>query len=184
VSKCLISKVLNSKGIKREAVAAGHIPPPRRSSRKVLTKTVLRKIDLLTSKENPPSQKQISHKVKVSRSSVGKALTILKKKLRRKIKVHQLTENHKKNRRRTCKNFYSNYLTEDKSEFVVSLDEALFSLQDTNGCRKVYYETIGEKNPQSGHTNIKKTFVKSSWLLCNLRAWGVTTYQSSSKSEN
>ena len=39
-----------------------------------------------------------------------------------------------------------NYLTKDKSDCLVSLDEELFSLQDTNSQRKIYYITKGENN--------------------------------------
>lgn len=58
--------------------------------------------------------------------------------------MHQLTEKHKKNRPRNCKNI-ANYLTEDKKEFVVTLDEALFSLQDPHGQRRIYYDLVTQK---------------------------------------
>lgn len=146
VSKGTIHNVLKNKGHGREARSQGRLPSPQRRCKKVLTRTVLKKIDLLTSKDNPLPQREVSRRVKVSQASVHRAIKILGKKKRRKIRVHQLTEKHKKNRRRTCKNFYVNYLTNKKSEYLVSLDEALFSLQDTNGQRKVYYTTNDEKN--------------------------------------
>lgn len=125
VSKKGITNVLKNRGKKRQALAEGPTPPPRRSRRKVLTQAVLRKIDLVTSKDNPPTQRQIARQVKVSQSSVNRAIKILNKKVRRKPRVHQLTEKHKKNRRLTCKQFYKNYLTHDRSEYLVTLDEAL-----------------------------------------------------------
>ena len=96
LSKSLISKLLNNNGKKRAAVAAGLPPPPKRQPLKVLDSTVLRKINLLTSKENPPTQKQFSSIVKVSKSSLGRAIKTLKKIVRRKTRMHQLTEKHKK----------------------------------------------------------------------------------------
>lgn len=88
----IITKVLKNQGKNREALFAGLQPPPNRYARKVLTTTVLRKIELLTSKENPPTQTQISKKVKVSVSSLNRATKILKKRIRRKTRVHQLND--------------------------------------------------------------------------------------------
>ena len=173
ISKRSIYNILKNKGIRREAHAAGLPPPPIKCPLRVLTPTVLRKIDLLTSKESPPSQRQIARKVKVSQSTVKNAIKVLKKKLRRKTRVHQLTEKHKKNRRRTCKNFYSNYLTKGKSEFVVSLDEALFSLQDVNGKRKVYYDLVNQKNPSKWAFQHKENFCKKFMVVGAISGRGV-----------
>ncbi len=173
LAKGTISKVLNNKGKKREAIAAGLPPPPRKYPRKVLTPTILKKIDLLTSKENPSSQKDIGRKVKVSTMSVNNAIKILKKKLRRKTKVHQLTPKQKKNHRVACKNFFLNYLKNDKNEFLVSLDEALFSLQDTNGSRKIYYDLDTQKNPSKWAFQQKENFFKKFMVVGAISGRGV-----------
>jgi len=102
---------------------------PQTRVRKVLIRPVLKKIDLLTSKGNSPPQRAVARLTKVSETSVRRAIKVLGKQKRRKMQVNQLTEKHKKNRRLTCKIIYVNYLTKDKSDFLVSLDEELFSLK-------------------------------------------------------
>lgn len=73
ISKGLISKVLNAERIKCESRALGLLPPPKKYPRKVLTSTVLRKIDLLTTKKYPPTQKHIPLAAKMSTGAVHKA---------------------------------------------------------------------------------------------------------------
>jgi len=67
--------------------------------------------------------------------------TDLKKKVYKKTKVHALEERHKVNRKRTCRKLYENRLAGNRSEYAVTLDEALFFLQDCNGVRKICYGT-------------------------------------------
>jgi len=54
-------------------------------------------------------------------------------------KVHALKESHKQNRKTNSRKLYEKHLAGKKSEFVVTLDEALFYLQDVNGTRTICY---------------------------------------------
>jgi HTH domain len=139
----------------------------------VLNTNVLKKIDRVTAKESPPSQKEIARQLQVSRRTVQRGIKILKKTIRRKTKVHQLTDAQKKNRLRTCRNFYRNYLTRNKSEYLVSLDEALFCLQDCNGQRRIYYSTGAEKNPPKWVLPRKENFCRKFMVVGAISGRGV-----------
>lgn len=173
VSLGTINRVLHGIGKNRKARNAGLPRTPKQTPRKVLTPNVLRKIDRMTSKANPPSQREMSRKLGVSLTSVNRSVKILNKKLRYKTKVHQLTSKQKENRRRVCRKFYENYLKKGNSEFVVSLDEALFSLQDVNGQRRIYYDLATEKNPSKWAYQHKENFCKKFMIVGAISGRGV-----------
>src|SRR5262249_50290958 len=63
----------------------------------------------------------------------------LNKKKRKKVKVHQLTPAHIQNRKTTHRKLYEKYLAGQRSEFVVTLDEAFFYIDDCHGKRRICY---------------------------------------------
>ena len=53
--------------------------------------------------------------------------------------MHALKDSHKANRKTNARKLYEDHLAGEKSEFIVTLDEALFNLQDCSGKRKNYF---------------------------------------------
>jgi [histone H3]-lysine36 N-dimethyltransferase SETMAR len=162
VSKSLVHNVIKNVGERRQAATAGLPPPVKRQPRKVATRAVIRKVDALISKRNPPTQRQIAKTVKVSKTTVGRIIRWLKKNIRRKTRVHKLLPRHIQNRRTTCRNLYEKVLAGRKCEFVVTLDEAMFGLHNTNGERKICYLRKGQDMPENwvvDRDNFFKTFM-------------------------
>jgi hypothetical protein len=173
ISKNGITKILNSVGKNRSAKSQGLPTPPKVRPPTVVNCDVIRKIKKMIDLDNPPTQKVMANKVGISQTTVHRVIKKLNKRIVRKARCHILTEKHKKIRRRTCKLFHQNYLTEDKSEFVVTLDEAMFSLQDTNGRRSIYYELKTEKNPRRLVVNRRENFCKKFMVVGGLSGRGV-----------
>lgn len=97
VSDCAIHRIRKCKGIHRRAQAFGLVtPPPKRTPVKV-KKRDLEKLKKMTSEENPPSQRAMASRLAISQSHINKLIrTKLGKTIRKKTKVHVLTERHKK----------------------------------------------------------------------------------------
>lgn len=173
LSKATVSRILRNIGIKRQSVLKGHLQPPRKRTRKVLKPEVLRKIDLMTSGEDPHTQNEIARKLDIPQSTVNRGIKILGKRLYQKTRVHQLLNVHRKNRRTNCRKFIKNYMTHNKSEFLVTLDEALFFLYDNRGKRKVYYRKIGEKQNRNFVLPKRETFSKKFMVVAAISGRGV-----------
>lgn len=141
-----IYNVLHCIGERREARQQGFSTPPKPHPRPKRTKALLRKIDLLTSKENPPSQDCMAKRFSVSQRTTGRVIhKDLGKKTHQKHELHVLGESHKQNRKRNCRKLYEEHLAGGKSNFVVTLDEALFFLDNCNGARKICYTKTTEE---------------------------------------
>jgi hypothetical protein len=109
---------------------------------KVREKAMIRKVDLLTSKENPPTYKEMSKKLGISSPTIHKIIhQDLKKITHRKRVVHALKTSHKENKKTNTRKLCEGHLAGKKSEFIVTLDEALFYLADCNGERRICYTT-------------------------------------------
>jgi hypothetical protein len=135
-----VYRIIKCEGEKRQAASKGLILPPRTRVRKARTPAAIKKVDCLTSKPNPKYQYQLARDVKVSQSSINRIIhQDLKKKTRRKRRVHRLNASHKKNRTTNSRKLYEGHLAGNRSEFVVTLDEAYFFIGDTNGKRSIYY---------------------------------------------
>ena len=74
--------------------------------------------------------------------------TIIHKDLRAKLKqntrVHLLTAAHKQNRKANARKLYERHLVGDRSEYMITLDEAYFYLDNCNGTRKILYVRPGQ----------------------------------------
>jgi len=149
ISKSTVSNIVNCIGNRRNHKLVGMSSPKKPQPSKKVTKDILRKIDLLTDKENPPSQSFIAKKFNLAQTTVS---FVIRKKLGKKIKkktvVHALKPSHIANRKKNSIGLYKKRLAGQKSEFVVTLDEALFFLDDCKGSRKIYYKKPGKLDPE------------------------------------
>ena len=135
-----ISHILNSKGLRRESAKNGVPVPPKCQPCSVRSSKVIQKVALLVKKENPLSQREIAKRTGVSARTVRRIIhEDLGKVTRKKALVHVLKPKHVQNRKTNCRKLYETKLAGQKSEFAVTLDEALFYLQDCNGIRRICY---------------------------------------------
>jgi hypothetical protein len=135
-----IYDIIHNKGKRRVSIQKTGASPKNVYPCKKKTPALLRKINALTNKENPPSQNVMAKKLGISQGYVNRIIRKdLGKIVRRKVKVHRLKESHKKNRKTNCRKLYEGHLAGTRSEFVVTLDEALFFVQDCDGTRKICY---------------------------------------------
>ena len=74
VNRPTIHAVLSNKGIRRNAITKSLPVPKRQYPKKIWTKPLISKIDRLTSKENPPSQRQIAKECHVLQQTVFKVI--------------------------------------------------------------------------------------------------------------
>jgi [histone H3]-lysine36 N-dimethyltransferase SETMAR len=150
VSLQSISNIINCKGIKRQAEAAGRIPPPKEHPLKEHTKSIIPRLKRLSSSENPKTQRDIASRLGTSKSTINRVIKkYLGKVTRRKHPVHRLTASHMQNRKTNARKLYENHLAGDKDEYVITIDEALFKVQVSNKERKICYRRRGEKIPIS-----------------------------------
>lgn len=140
VSRSTIHRINKSIGKRNEAAEMGLPQPANAYPRKVRKPTLIRKIAREAAKENPPTQNQLAMKHKVSQRTIGRIIhEDLQKKTYKKTKVHALKPRHKQIRKSTSRKLYRGHLAGKKSEFAVTLDEALFFTQDCNGTRRICY---------------------------------------------
>lgn len=86
-------------------------------------------MDLLTSKEDPPTFAEIAKRRDTSRAIISIIVHQDLGKTRRKQAVlHALTDNHRRNRKRNCRTLYEHHLNGEKSQFVVILEKKIVLL--------------------------------------------------------
>lgn len=140
LSLTAIRNIVLCVGKRRQDDAAGVLKPKNQYPSFKVISEVIKKVDRLTTKEYPPSQRDIGKMTGLSQTTVHKIIhNNLQKKTRKKTLVHVLKESHKKNRKTTTRKLYENYLAGNPSGFLVTLDEALFFVQDCNQKRPIYY---------------------------------------------
>ena len=133
-------KIINNDGKRRSILSATGVKPKNDYPCKKKTPALLRKIDSLVNKENPPSQNAIAKQCNITQPYVHRIIhQDLGNQVRRKPRCHQLKESHKRNRKTNSRKLYEKHLAGQRSEFVVTLDEALFFVEDCNGTRKICY---------------------------------------------
>ena len=104
----------------------------------------------------------MGRRAKVSPRTVRRILADLCKTIRRKSKVHVLKPHHMRNRKRTCRKLYEHALAGNKSEFVMTLVEAMFGLHNCKGKRKICYVKKGQSIPENWYVdkdNFYNTFM-------------------------
>src|SRR6266704_1735897 len=77
VSQSTISRILRSDGEKWKACSENRKPKPRTRPRPVRSKTLIRKVNQLTSKENPPSQYEMSRRLGASRTTIQNIINMI-----------------------------------------------------------------------------------------------------------
>jgi len=101
-----------------------------------------------TAKKNPPSIRSMAKSLGVSGPTIIKGIhKDLKKKVRKKSRVHVLKPRHIRIRKTTARKLYEKHLAGKKSEFMVTLDEAWFYVDNCNGSRRICYRRVDEKMP-------------------------------------
>lgn len=172
LSQTAIVNIVNCVGNRRTARSQGMKSSIKRQPLKQSTRVALKKIDLLTRKKNPPSQRQMAKLVQVPRSTVQQIIKRLGKRVAFKTTVHSLNPKQIANRKTNSKKIYEKYLAGQKSEFVVSLDEAMFYVQNCNGKRRVCYVKRGEKIPENWVVQ-KGNFLKKHMVVGAISGRGV-----------
>lgn len=156
-----ICRVLKNMGIRRKALNKGEEKPKKRAKRLKRTPQMVNKIKGYVCQRNPMCHRDIKKKTSLSLRSINRIIhEDLNLKSRKKVKVHRLSENHKKNRKTTCRKLYEQHLAGERSEYAVTLDEALIYLDDSNGESKICYVKRGEQVPDSWVLEGDKSFRK------------------------
>lgn len=153
-----INNVINCKGIKRESRVNGQKWTYRRKS-PVLTADVLRTIKRKIKVENPPTLQNLADQIHIPLPTIQRAIRdkiIMKTK--KKTKVHILTERDKNNRKTNSRKLYENHLSGTKSEFVVTLDEAMMKVRQKGRERGFYYVEIGKKMDENIPVPVNENF--------------------------
>lgn len=141
-----IYRITRSIGKRREALSKGLAAPKNSYQPLKLNSNKLNIINRMTSGPHPKSQTEIANRVGVTQQRISQiAKEKLHKKVFKKRKVHRLTESHKANRKINSRKLYERHLAGKKSEFVVTLDEALFYAQDSNKTSEIFYSRHGKE---------------------------------------
>src|SRR5713101_3479745 len=156
-----ILKNKNIAGTSRVTHALGIAKPRQIHPRPKRSKTVLQKIEPLFKRQNPSTQRSIAKHLNMSLATVNRAIhQDLNYKTIKKRKVHRLNTQHKKNRKTNTRSLYEMHLAGLKSEYVVTLDEALFYVDDCYGKRKIGYVRKGFSVPDDWVFQNKESFKK------------------------
>lgn len=148
ISISSISRILKNVGLKRQAILQGKPVPKYRRPPLKRTPGMVKKIKVLANRENPASYRAMKNKSGLSLGSIHKVIhQDLGLQTRKKSKVHRLLPRHKKNRKTNCRKLYEQHLAGDRSEFAVTLDEALVYMNNVNGTRRICYVKKGEDVP-------------------------------------
>ena len=127
-STCL--RVIKGVGKRREARARGEQFKHTRCRPKC-TPAVLRRVRDLASRANPSSHSAMAQAVRLSKTRINQ---VIHKDLglvsRKKPRLHALTDQQRQNRATNARKLYEQVLAGDRSEFVVTLDEAMIHLND------------------------------------------------------
>jgi hypothetical protein len=154
VSDKTVSNVLNSIGYRRNHKSVGLSSPKKEQPRTVRTRALIQKIDNLTNKKDPPTQRAMAASLGVSVGTVNNVLCEdLGATARKKRRVHKLNPSHKANRKTNSRKLYEERLAGRNGEFCVTLDEAWFYLQDGSGSRRIYYKKEDQSDPEHPYEN-------------------------------
>jgi histone-lysine N-methyltransferase SETMAR len=143
-----ITRMIKNVGISRQAKSKGLLKPKYRRPPLKRTPAMIKKVKSLVNKKNPETWRTIAKVTGLTHPTIS---TIMYKDLglvkRKKSGVHKLSTKHQTNRKTNCRKLYEKHLAGDKSEFAVTLDEALVYLKNSNGERKICYLAKGEDVP-------------------------------------
>lgn len=173
ISQSTVIRIIACKTKKRQALANGDSGTTFQRRKRIRTKQNIDKVKKMISSANPPSQRSMAKQLKTSQRTIQVIIhTDLKAKLKKKTKVHKLTDAHKKNRKTNSRKLYENYLAGDKFKYMLTLDEAYFYLNNCNGVRKIFYVRNDQNVPQSWLTKCHESWPDGFMVVGGLTARG------------
>lgn len=159
VSISSICRILKNVGIRRRALNNEEGKPKFQRPSTKRTPEMIKKVKDYVTKSSPMSYRDIKKKTGLSLLAINKIIhQDLNLETRKRVKVHRLGPKQKKNRKTTCRKLYEKHLAGAKSEFAVTLDEALIYLEDSNGQSRICYVERGEQVPESWVLENDKSF--------------------------
>ena len=148
INQSTISRIKNNVGMEREHRSKGKIYTQRRD-RPIRTKSMVAKVRRIVTKENPPKKQQLADKLGLSRRTLSRIIQEdCHLELRSKRNVLTLTDKQMQNRKTNSRKLYRNHLSADKSDFAVTLDEALFYFIPGNQTSKTCFIKRGYQTPE------------------------------------
>lgn len=166
ISVSTICRILKNVGIRRQALNSKQPVPKFRRAPIKRTPEVIKKVKGFVVKENPMSYRDIANETPLSLNTIHKIVhQDISLQTRKKGKVHQLNESHKKNRKTNCRNLYENYLAGGRCEYAVTLDEAFIYLDDSNKNRSICYVKRGESVPECWIFEKNESFRKGFMII-------------------
>jgi uncharacterized protein YerC len=166
VSIATISRILQNIGIKRSATNNKQPAPQNRTAPIKRTPKTVQKVKRLANKKNPATYREIQKQTSLSLETIHKIMhKDLKLETKNKTRVHKLTAEHKKNRKTNFRKLYENHLAGQKSEYAVTLDEALVYVEDSNRERGICYIKQGETIPESWVMEKDESFKKGFMIV-------------------
>ena len=149
ISVKTITRILENVGIRRQALSEKRPVPKFNRPPIKRTCVMVTKVKSLVEKENPASYRHIQKQTGLTLYTINTIIhQDLNKETRKKTRVHKLTDAHKKNRKTNCRKLYENHIAGDRSEYAVTLDEALVYEDDANGQTQICYITREESVPE------------------------------------
>lgn len=144
---------------------------PKDSSRSLTP--IAKKVAQYINKENPMSQRNVAARLNISQSTVNRIIkTKLNLKMRKKTKVHVLSQKHIKERKTKCRKLYENHLAGQKWKYIVTLDEAWIYLNDCNQPRAIYYVKNEFKGVKDWVKQCRERFSKGFMVVAGFCAQG------------
>lgn len=171
IKKSGVNKVINGKGKEREARRNGQ-EYKRKVKPSKTTNRVLTELNQQTSNPNPLSQEQMGNKVGLSQAHVSRVIKDkLGKKVRKKMVVHALTPEDKKNRKTNARKLYDR-IPMDQLEFMVTLDESMMVLKKNNNQTKICYLKPGQQLPDNCLQENNECYPKKQMVVAGMTGRG------------
>ncbi|GAV04835.1 hypothetical protein RvY_15055 [Ramazzottius varieornatus] len=147
LAKSTVSRVWKSVGIEACKKSPAKIEKRKPRTPVIRTPTKIRKIADLCSSDDPIPQRSIAARVFVSLHTVTTIVhQDLGAKVRKKTKVHYLTEKAKKQRKDRARHFHE--LISNNLEYILTMDEAILPSDFKNG--KTDFVYLSKKNVEDG----------------------------------
>lgn len=149
ISQTAVINIINNRGKIRESRQLGEQYKFQRT-RPVRTKKLVKLVATESERENPPTQAKMASKFGCALSTISNIIhKDLGKQTRRKSKTHGLTEDQENRRARAAKILLKNEITDERLEYLVTIDEAWLAVQDCNRKSDICYVDKGESVPDN-----------------------------------
>jgi DNA-binding Lrp family transcriptional regulator len=173
ISRRSYFNIVNNCGENRWAKANNQPIPKISRKPTVLTKGVVKKIEEEMSKENPPTQNSLAKRLGISQPNINRAIKRIEMAKRIKTRVHRIGRHHIQNRKINSRKLYENGLAGHRSEYAVTLDEAMIYMSNINGKRKICYVKKGESIPENWVYEKAENFSKGFMIVGAITGRGV-----------